>query len=181
MKTSGLPFKQTFVADAQRWAVAFDRSRCARATTTTVMIDPNRLPWTRASLTTAMRSLGVVEGALLSVHASMSQLGYVIGGAETVVDALLDAVGPGGTVVMQTHTSENSDPAAWKNPPVPEPWWEAIREHTPAFRPERTPGRKMEPFPSICGPGPACGAAIIPRIHAQPWAHWPRQSRATTR
>ena len=77
------------------------------------------------------------------MHCSMSRLGYVIGGAETVVDALLDAVGPDGTVVMQTHTSENSDPAAWRNPPVPEAWWEAIRENTPAFRADRTPSRKM--------------------------------------
>lgn len=119
------------------------RSRWAGATITKIVINSDRLPWTRASLTSAFRSLGVGEGALLSVHASMSRLGYVIGGAETVVDALLEAVGPAGTVVMQTHSSENSDPAAWKNPPVPEHWWEAIREHTPAFRPERTPGRKM--------------------------------------
>lgn len=77
----------------------------------------------------------------------MSRLGYVIGGAETVVDALLEAVGPAGTVVMQTHTSENSDPAAWKNPPVPEHWWELIREHTPPFRPEATPSRRMGAVP----------------------------------
>jgi aminoglycoside 3-N-acetyltransferase len=106
-------------------------------------MDGAGLFWTRGSLGAAIRSVGAGAGALVSVHVSMSRLGYVVGGAETVVDALLDAVGPEGTVVMQTHTSENSDPASWRNPPAPESWWEAIREHTPAFRADRTPGRKM--------------------------------------
>jgi aminoglycoside 3-N-acetyltransferase len=65
-----------------------------------------------------------------------------------VVEALFDALGPGpgpepegtqGTLVVPTHTPENSDPAAWGNPPVPESWWPVIREQTPAFDPRRTP------------------------------------------
>lgn len=36
------------------------------------------------------------------VHCRMSALGYVVGGAETVVRALLDAVGPGGTLMAYT-------------------------------------------------------------------------------
>ena len=36
------------------------------------------------------------------VHCRMSALGRVVGGAETVVRALLDAVGPGGTLMAYT-------------------------------------------------------------------------------
>jgi aminoglycoside 3-N-acetyltransferase len=36
------------------------------------------------------------------VHCQMSALGHVVGGAETVVRALLDAVGPGGTLMAYT-------------------------------------------------------------------------------
>ena len=38
-------------------------------------------------------------GAVALVHCRMSELGTVVGGAETVVRALLDAVGPEGTIV----------------------------------------------------------------------------------
>ncbi len=36
------------------------------------------------------------------VHCRMSALGHVVGGAETVVNALLDVVGPGGTLMAYT-------------------------------------------------------------------------------
>ncbi|MEO0995322.1 MAG: AAC(3) family N-acetyltransferase [Pseudomonadota bacterium] len=47
-----------------------------------------------------LRRLGVIPGEVLMVHASLSALGPVKGGAETVVDALLAAIGPEGTLVM---------------------------------------------------------------------------------
>jgi Aminoglycoside N3''-acetyltransferase len=45
-------------------------------------------------------SLGVCRGDLLLVHASLSSLGRVEGGARTVVEALLRAIGSGGTLLM---------------------------------------------------------------------------------
>ncbi|MFW5868514.1 MAG: AAC(3) family N-acetyltransferase [Armatimonadota bacterium] len=39
---------------------------------------------------------------MVQVHSSLSSLGYVRGGAETVVDALLDAVAPDGTLMAPT-------------------------------------------------------------------------------
>lgn len=47
-----------------------------------------------------LRALGVQPGDALEVHSSLSALGRVAGGAETVVDALLAAVGPEGALVM---------------------------------------------------------------------------------
>jgi aminoglycoside 3-N-acetyltransferase len=44
--------------------------------------------------------LGVVAGDTLLVHSSLSALGYVEGGADTVIDALLGAIGPDGTLLM---------------------------------------------------------------------------------
>jgi aminoglycoside 3-N-acetyltransferase len=54
---------------------------------------------TRSSLTEDLRRMGVAPGAVLMVHASLRAIGRVTGGAAVVVQALLDAVGPAGTIV----------------------------------------------------------------------------------
>ena len=97
----------------------------------------------RSSLTADLRRLGVVPGVVVLVHSSMKALGYVPGGTVAVALALLDAVGPDGTLVVPTQTGDNSDPAGWSRPPVPEAWWPVIRAETPAFDPALTPGRGM--------------------------------------
>jgi aminoglycoside 3-N-acetyltransferase len=96
-----------------------------------------------SSLTADLVRLGVRPGATLLVHRSVKALGYVPGGTVAVAQALRDAVGPDGTLVVPTQTGENSDPAGWSRPPVPEAWWPVIRAETPAFDPALTPGRHM--------------------------------------
>src|ERR687893_2931965 len=56
----------------------------------------------RSRLARDLRELGLVPGEMVMVHCRMSALGHVVGGAETVVRALLDAVGSGGTLVAYT-------------------------------------------------------------------------------
>ena len=53
---------------------------------------------TGARLAADLRGLGVRPGAVLMVHARMSALGWVVGGSESVVRALLDVLGPAGTL-----------------------------------------------------------------------------------
>ena len=100
-------------------------------------------PATRASIADELGNLGVEPGMTLMVHSSLSKLGFVAGGAHAVVLALLDAVGPDGTVMMPTLSNQLSDPASWQDPPVPESWWQTIREETPAYDPDLTPTRLM--------------------------------------
>ena len=100
-------------------------------------------PHTRGSLAAQLRQLGVRPGGVVLVHAAMRPLGFVCGGPEAVVLALRDVLGPDGTLVVPTHTPENSDPAGWSNPPVPEDWWPVIRAETPGFDPAVTPSRFM--------------------------------------
>lgn len=61
-------------------------------------------PVTRSQLVSDFSRLGLQEGDLLYIHSSLRALGYVAGGAGTVIDALLEAVGPGGTLVLPTFT-----------------------------------------------------------------------------
>src|SRR6478672_9626519 len=64
---------------------------------------------TRADLVEGLRALGLRLGALVQVHSSLSRLGFVEGGAETVVDALLEAVGLAGTVMVPTFNHGKAD------------------------------------------------------------------------
>jgi len=57
---------------------------------------------TKNDIVQGLRGLGTVPGDLLQVHSSMKSFGYVEGGPNTVIDALLEVVGPEGTVMMST-------------------------------------------------------------------------------
>lgn len=57
---------------------------------------------TRADVVAGLRALGLTAGDRVLVHSSLSALGRVEGGADAVIDALLEAVGPEGLVVMPT-------------------------------------------------------------------------------
>jgi aminoglycoside 3-N-acetyltransferase len=100
-------------------------------------------PLTRGQILEALRVLGLERGQTVLVHASLSALGWVAGGAQAVVEALAATVGPSGNLVMPSQSAHLSDPANWGAPPVPPEWWSIIRAETPAYDPATTPTRAM--------------------------------------
>lgn len=100
-------------------------------------------PVTVDSLIDDLHEHGVEPGATVIVHTSMSELGWVAGGAPAVVDALMAAVTESGTLVMPTHSTHYLDPSDWENPPIPDDWVPTVKAETPAFRPRVTPTRGM--------------------------------------
>ena len=96
-------------------------------------------PVVRGALADDLRAAGIGKGGVCLVHAGMKALGWVCGGAVTVVHAVLDAAGPEGTVVMPAHSAGLSEPSHWTNPPVPEAWWPVVRAEMPAFDARTTP------------------------------------------
>lgn len=100
-------------------------------------------PVTTDDVAEGLRGLGVEAGDTLLVHASLSELGWVCGGPQAVVDALQRVLTEEGTLAMPTHSSQYSNAEHWENPPVPDHWPEVIRETMPPYRPESTPTRGM--------------------------------------
>lgn len=58
----------------------------------------------RDDIRRGLETLGVRPGDLLVVHSSLSSFGYVEGGADAVIDGVLEAVGERGTVIITTAT-----------------------------------------------------------------------------
>jgi len=103
-------------------------------------------PVFRHELAEDLRRIGIQAGDVLLVHASMRAIGWVCGGATDVVRALREVVGDDGTVVVPAQTPDNRDPERWTQYPagtVPEEWWDAVREHLPAFDRELSPSMGM--------------------------------------
>jgi aminoglycoside 3-N-acetyltransferase len=117
-----------------------------------IMSNPiqNPLPHTIDSLAKELAACGLAAGQTVVVHSSMSKIGgYIVGGAEGVIRALMKVLTEDGTLMMPTHTTENTDPANWRNPPVPESYWPVIREHAPAYDPRITKTRQMGVIPEL--------------------------------
>ena len=95
-------------------------------------------PRTRRVIAANLTALGVEPGSTVLLHSSLGSIGWVPGGPVAAVQALLDVLGPEGTLVVPTQTGDNSDPAAWGRPPVPEDWWQVIRAETPAYEAARS-------------------------------------------
>ena len=129
------------------------------------------------SLQADFKALGIEKGMVLLVHSSLSALGWVCGGPVAVIIALQEVLEETGTLVMPAHSTELSDPSQWENPPVPESWWQTIRDTMPAYAPDLTPTRSMgkiaetfrkqkgvlrsaHPQSSFCARGPQASSII---------------------
>lgn len=60
---------------------------------------------TSSQITRGLRQLGLNEGDVVLAHLSLSRFGRVEGGADAMIDALLETVGPSGTLLMSALTT----------------------------------------------------------------------------
>jgi aminoglycoside 3-N-acetyltransferase len=143
---------------------------------------------TAHTLTRDLRALGLGSGDVVMVHSSLSALGFVLGGPQTVLRALLATLGETGTLVMPAFSPEVSDPGGWTDPRIPPDRLEEARGATPSFDPKVTPTsmgvipeafrtwpgvlRSAHPQVSVTAHGPEA-AAIVAR-HGLDWGQGPR-------
>jgi len=71
---------------------------------------------TKEIIINGLKKLGLKQGDSVLVHSSLSKFGCVDGGADTVIDAVLGAVGKEGTMLVPTLTG--SEKLSAENPPV---------------------------------------------------------------
>ena len=112
------------------------------------IIEKTKKPITKSSLIKDLEKLEL-KGETVIVHSALSKLGWVCGGAVALIEALQEVITEEGTLIMPAHSGDYSEPKYWGNPPVPEDWYQTIREEMPAYRPEVTPTRGIGIVPEI--------------------------------
>ena len=70
---------------------------------------------TKKELKNIFKKVGVKTGMKIMVHSSLSKLGYLVNGAEDVIDALLEIISlKKGTLFVPTHSGQLTNPIYWK-------------------------------------------------------------------
>ena len=122
----------------------------------------------KTELIEQLKAIGVAEGMNLLVHSSLKRVGPVDGGADTIIDALQEILGPEGTLLMSTVSGNVS---------ATQPVYHVV--HTPSTVGVLTnvflerPGvvRSLHPVHSIAALGPK--AQLFTEGHLQsntPWS-----------
>ena len=105
-----------------------------------------------------LAACGLRQGGIVLVHSSLSSLGYVPGGPETVIRGLLEALGPEGTLLLPALSYEYVG--------AHQPVFDVL--HTPSnvgaipehFRTRPGTLRSICPTHSVCGVGPLAEAIL---------------------
>jgi aminoglycoside 3-N-acetyltransferase len=84
---------------------------------------------TRSSLRGDLEHLGVRPGDMVMVHAAMSRVGRLLNGPDALVGALMDTIGPSGTLMAYVDWDARYDELLDENGRVPAEW----RDHIPPF------------------------------------------------
>jgi aminoglycoside N3'-acetyltransferase/aminopeptidase-like protein len=111
-----------------------------------------------------LRALGLASGMDVMVHSSLSRIGHVIGGAHSVIEALLAVIGAAGTLMMPSfnHRSArvfNPLTTPTTNGAIPDAMWR---------RPEAV--RSLHPTHAVAAIGPGAEAYCRGHVEAGIWA-----------
>ncbi len=97
----------------------------------------------KKDLISGFEKIGLKKGDNVIVHTSLKSFGFVCGGPQIVIEALLETVGETGTILMPAQTWKNLDPTAGVHWEEPQEWWDLIRQNWPAYDKNITPTNTM--------------------------------------
>ncbi len=132
---------------------------------------------TKNDIVKGLKELGLPEGCVVMVHSALSAFGEVEGGAETVIEALLEAIGPQGTLLMPAMAFDS--PFRVESSPSD------VGLITEVFRNYPGVTRSLHPTHSIAGMGPLVEELIAGHIDQpsalgpeSPWGRLARRNDA---
>lgn len=79
-----------------------------------------------------LEQLGIQKGMMLLVSADTSHMGYLLGGYQALIEAMMEVVGFEGTIVMPCFTPQLADPASVSTP-LARQYWQEARENAYPF------------------------------------------------
>ena len=90
-----------------------------------------------------LKEVGLKSGDTVMVHTSLGKMGYVCGGAQAVIEALMEVVGDSGTIMMPTQSWKNLDPKTGVHWEADQKDWQLIRDNWSAYDKNLTPTNTM--------------------------------------
>ena len=90
-----------------------------------------------------LKEVGLKIGDTVMVHTSLGKMGYVCGGAQAVIEALMEVVGDSGTIMMPTQSWKNLDPETGIHWEADQKDWQLIRDNWPVYDKNLTPTNTM--------------------------------------
>jgi aminoglycoside 3-N-acetyltransferase len=92
-------------------------------------------PVTKSRLISDLKKLGVSEGSTVMLHASVKAIGWIVGGPDVVIQALLEVLGREGTLMMYVGWEDSPWEAPYTFAEWPEEWQKAYLKEFPPFNP----------------------------------------------
>ena len=146
------------------------------------MSEPHALPAGHLDIARDLRALGLERGDGVMVHGALSALGPTLAGPRSVIEGLVEAVGPAGLVVMPAFTADSVLPPL--PPDLPDHARAHLEAQVPGFDPARSsasrlgalaeafrswPGvvRSVHPIRSLAALGPEAGRML--ERHPRDW------------
>jgi aminoglycoside 3-N-acetyltransferase len=157
--------QKSITTRTEQWAVRFlparvvSLLRSVRSKIRAKRVQRTRPRVTKQQIVKDLRSLGIQEGSVIFVHSSLKSIGFVEGGAETVIDALMEAVGPEGTLTMPCLSVSGSMVKTLERGSVFDPKItpSTVGAITEAFRKRQDVCRSIHPTHSVCAWGAKAG------------------------
>ncbi len=127
------------------------------------LVDPKKMV-KRPRLVADLRKLGVKRGMDVMVHSSLSAIGYVEGGADTVIDALLEAIGEEGTLMMPSFNHRGAQvynplTTPTTNGAIPDALWR-----------RKEAARSLHPTHAVAAIGPKAAEYCCEHLEKGIWA-----------
>lgn len=122
------------------------------------------------SLIESLTSVGIKKGDVLMVHSSLSKIGNVSDGSNTVISALLEQIGPEGNLLMPAYSyihsmKQTADCKDYIFDPLTTP--SVVGKITEEFRKWPEVKRSIHPTHSVCAYGPLAESITAGHLQAE--------------